>query len=473
MCISIRSLICLPAVLRTLLLFAAMGALNTPPVFAHVDLQSSQPADGDTLQVSLEQISLRFTGAVLTQYTSATLIGPDGRPIATSELQAVAESSGREFVLPIDTALWSGEYTVRWRTSGEDGHLIEGSFTFVIDVDQELVTHEQSFEREADTTAHHPEQVGRSALLASTAPLSIAIRFFHYIPLVVLLGAVAFHYGVIGRMRRDARVAHLTRAASRRNIQAMTAALALLGVAMIARLWAQSGRLHGVEEALDPGNLATMLSLTTWGYGWLLQVAGGSVFLIGLLLVRPAGQRAAGWPVAAVGVLSLSIVPALSGHAASVDEWLAVAIIVHTLHVIGAGVWLGTLAILVLVGLPSALAAQQGDRISATASMVRLFSPVALAGGALAGLTGIANALFHFDAISGMWTTDYGIALLVKLCALVIAFGFGFYHWRVVLPDLDEDATHGRFRRTARAELAAGVAVLLVTAVFVVLPTQG
>ena len=113
----------------------------------------------------------------------------------------------------------------------------------------------------------------------------------------------------------------------------------------------------------------------------------------------------------------LAAVPALSGHAASVGRLNGIAILSDTLHVLGAGVWMGTLAALLAVGIPAAIIAADGAG-GAVAAMVRAFSPMALAGAAVVAVTGILNVVFQLGAISDVWSTGYGRALLIKLALL-------------------------------------------------------
>jgi putative copper export protein len=103
--------------------------------------------------------------------------------------------------------------------------------------------------------------------------------------------------------------------------------------------------------------------------------------------------------------------------------------------------------------------------------MVRAFSPMALVGASVVALTGLTSVVFQLDTLSDVWTTGYGWALLIKLALLGGVAGLGFYNWRRVLPALGDDTATHRLRRSARAELALGLVVLLVTAVLVALPT--
>ena len=442
--------------------------LATDVASAHVHLHSSRPADGDTLQTSPQEVRLEFSGAVVVQYTTATLVGPDGGQIATPDLEVVPDTGRREFAMPIERRLTRGEYAVNWRTTAADGHVMQGTITFFLDVEEEVPEPPVGDTEELP----RPEAIEEARpTLASAGPISTIARFLHYLALLSLLGTLAFHYGVVGRMHRDPRVAARADAARRRTASLLTWATVLLAIVVPIRLWVQSAQLHGVERSLDLQSIGVMLTHTIPGQAWVLQVIGLVVLVVGLILVRQAVTGSTGWIVVGVAVLALTIVPALSGHAAAVENLTALAVSIHALHVVGAGVWLGTLAVLLLVGLPLAAGARAGERMRTLAATISLFSPVALGGVALAGVTGIINAVFHLTAVSDLWQTDYGVGLLVKLGALAVAMALGFYHWRAVLPRLEEEDSPARFRRTAGAELFFGVLVLLATAAFVGMPT--
>jgi putative copper export protein len=132
---------------------------------------------------------------------------------------------------------------------------------------------------------------------------------------------------------------------------------------------------------------------------------------------------------------------------------------------------MGTLALLLGVGIPAALRAPADGRGAGVAALVRAFSPVALLGAGTAAATGVASALFHLGAPAELWGTGYGRALLLKLALLALAAAAGFRNWRVHTPRLESDADARALRRTVAVEVAVGVLVVLVTAVLVALPT--
>jgi copper resistance protein C len=201
--------------------------------WAHTTLSWSRPADGDVVDAPLREVRFRFSDPVVVQFTRATLVGADGQRVATPELALDPESNRREFFLTLDQRLPGGDYTVRWRTVAADGHAIDGSFRFMLEAAAEEPSVAPSPPAEADRPVHHPEVAETVPALAADAPLSIAIRFLHYLSLLSLLGAVAFHFAVIGRIAREPRAAGMAPMARHRNWLVATSALVLLALVAI------------------------------------------------------------------------------------------------------------------------------------------------------------------------------------------------------------------------------------------------
>jgi putative copper export protein len=286
-----------------------------------------------------------------------------------------------------------------------------------------------------------------------------------------VIGAVAFKSVVLELLaRRSVDVSRrlAERAMPRAAALGLTGAI-VLGVATLARLFAQSYAMHGAERALDSSLVATMLANTIWGWGWLLQSVGVMFAIAGFTLARRGSG--AGWATAALGALMLAFSPALSGHAAAVPRVTGLAIVLDGLHVIGAAGWLGSLLFVVAVGVPAALRLEQAERGSSVAALVNAFSPTALLFAGITAATGLVAAWIHLGSVPALWETAYGRTLLVKLAVLSIVVATGAYNWRRVRPALGDVAGAVRVRRSATAELAVGALVLAVTAVLVATPT--
>jgi copper transport protein len=463
-------------------LFASVLALLALPggVVAHEELRDADPAHGDTLSVVPEQIRLTFVNPIQLALAHVTLVGPQGA-VELGELQRASDAA-HVLLAPVRGKLVAGAYTVRWQVAGPDGHPVRGDYSFTI-------------RRDAEGLAPPPRRSGDTAQGASSfsaapdgeavgagnaaVPLSefdseslpyVAVRWLTFVGMLGVIGVVVFRLLVLALLERGGSLPNtrsLHTEASSRALRVAFGSVAVLAVASILRLLAQLYALHGPSDLLDAGRVGSLLGGTTWGLGWLLQTVAILVATLGFAL---AGSRTrAGWALAAVGAVVLSFTPALSGHAAGVQELGGLAVLADGLHVLGAGGWLGGLLVVVVAGLPAALRQPSGGR-AAAAALINAFSPTALTFAGVVVATGVVSAWLHVGALSALWTTSYGRTLLLKLGIVSLVFGTGAYNWLKVRPALGHGPAAGRLRRSATLELAVALAVLAVTAVLVATP---
>jgi len=194
---------------------------------------------------------------------------------------------------------------------------------------------------------------------------------------------------------------------------------------------------------------------------------GASALLFAIAIVGfslAAANVAAGWPLALIG----DIVAPLS--ALFVGQWSR---LVNPVHRVVAGLWIGTLAVLLLVGLNGILRdARTRDRRGAMAAdLVNGFSPLALTCGMIVVASGLTTAWTHLNPLSSLWTTPYGYALLVKLTLVAIVFGLGAWNWRRARPTLGSEAAAHAVRRSSTAEVSVAALVLAASAILVSLPS--
>ncbi|HEX6746732.1 MAG TPA: copper resistance protein CopC [Longimicrobium sp.] len=452
-------------------LLLAATLVRPAPAAAHTRLQSSSPHDRETVGDTLRTIRLRFSEAVAPAMSMLELSMYDS--VVVSGAMAVgAEGDAKvlEFALP--GALDPGTYRVSWHAASADGHVIRGSFRFLVVETTPSSPVASSLVAAQDAPAADEQAAGGDEEAESDAarPLPVAVRWAEFLALLGMIGAVAFNLLVVRRVRGGEGMERIADRAAYGAWHLALAAAALSLLTLLARLWLQSAELNGPDQAFDGEMMRALLTGTVWGSGWILQAVGTVAYFLGLMVARAPHGRSTGWMGAAVAALLLAAVPALSGHAAAEEKATAVAIASDWLHVLGAGVWLGTLATVMLAGLPAAAFAHEGEGTAGFARMVAAFSPVALAGAGTAGVTGVVSALFHITAVGDLWNTSYGVMLLIKLALLGIVAAIGFHNWRTVLPSLHASESPTRLRRTAAAELATGVVVVLVTAILVALP---
>ncbi|WP_102157947.1 copper resistance CopC family protein [Zhihengliuella halotolerans] len=101
---------------------AAASLAGAPAAHAHDQLLSTDPADGDALEIAPEQLTLTFSGEIQDIGARVDLVDGDG---ATHETEFAAE--GGDLVVTPNEALPAGDYTLSWRVISSDGHPIEGT----------------------------------------------------------------------------------------------------------------------------------------------------------------------------------------------------------------------------------------------------------------------------------------------------------------------------------------------------------
>jgi putative copper export protein len=177
-----------------------------------------------------------------------------------------------------------------------------------------------------------------------------------------------------------------------------------------------------------------------------------------------AARVRAGWPLAALGVVAGSLRAVFAGKWAS---------LVNPIHVLAAGLWIGTLFVLVVAGLSALLEHEptKARRGAIASDMVNGFSPLALSMGAVVVIFGLITAWRHLHHIAALWTTPYGYALIVKLVFVAMVFALGAWNWRRQRPTLGTEGAASSIRRSATAELTVAAIVLMVTAIVVSLPS--
>ncbi len=118
--------------LTALFLIAAFWAATStaPPASAHAVRVSSDPAINATLSTSPQRVSATFNEQLQTTFAAITVVGPDGNVWSTGDPTvrgAVLDIALR----PLGPA---GTYTVNYRVTSADGHVVSGSWSFRLTV---------------------------------------------------------------------------------------------------------------------------------------------------------------------------------------------------------------------------------------------------------------------------------------------------------------------------------------------------
>jgi putative copper export protein len=247
---------------------------------------------------------------------------------------------------------------------------------------------------------------------------------------------------------------------------ALFAALLLLGADLL-RVYGQVCSFLDPTEPFSWDIARPMVLETAWGRGWLCQLAVAALALTAILTTRR--HPAIGLGLVGTSALALAAVTPLTGHAVENPWGSSLGIGLHAVHLIGAGVWIGTLLTMLLAGLRAARSSIPGDDAS-VARMVRTFSPIALTGAGLAIGAGSLMAYAYVGDLASLLAGRYGTALLVKLGLLGLTLGLGAWNWKRVTPALGQGRATAALTRSAMLEVGIALLVVAVTAVLVALP---
>jgi copper transport protein len=290
-----------------------------------------------------------------------------------------------------------------------------------------------------------------------------AARGMAFIAALALIGACTFA-ALVPRWRRsgDDDQSLAARALAGTWRVAAFAAL-LLFCAHLLRAWGQ------VRSFLDPDPITwdaakPILFATTWGRGWMAQVAVATLS-IPFAFIAPR-RPAMGLGLLGTAALAVAATEPLTGHALEHPWGAGLGVGLHTLHLLGGGIWIGALFTMFQAGLGMARDADATD----VAEMVAAFSPAALVGAALAIVAGSLMGMAYIGSFSALGGSTYGRALLIKLGLLAVTLALGAWNWRRVSPKLGFPAATSELRRSARLELLVALGLIAVTAVLVALP---
>jgi copper transport protein len=266
-------------------LFAVcLCALALPTVArAHANLVRTEPADRSVLAAAPARVRLVFNDVVRARSGIRAIRNGDGSVLGGTPRVV----GGRALVIPLQTGLPDGDYTVLWRVLSEDGHTIAGVTTFGVG-------------------SGRPPPVAALSVDNGPSAQDVLSRWLFFAGLLTAVGAALFRLAVGPVPAR------------------------LLLVAFLLVFVGDSGLLHDVSLSTRFG--AVM--------GTAAVVAGIGALLAALAPVYP---RLEALPL--ICALILLPAPSLAGH--SLDRGRpSFEVVVDALHVAAASLWLGGLVAL-------------------------------------------------------------------------------------------------------------------------------
>jgi copper transport protein len=426
-----------PAAACAALAIAITVLVSAAPALAHSTLVATEPRRDAVVEHPPDRVLLRFDEPVETALGSVSVYDGEGRRVDGGDIVRPTPESVR---VSVDEELARGTYTVAWRVISADSDPINGAWVFHVE-------------------APGPQPSGVAAEVLEGTDFTVSAfylggRFVDFLLLLLCVGGIAALVLALGAASIEVR---------RRLLKALAASAIALGIVALLGIVFQGAAAGGIGlgQAFSV-DVVTSVAETRFGRLSVIRAAIAAVIAVTVVLVLRAGGRMSR-PVTVAAILlglGLVVTPGLSGHASVSGP---VALVADAAHVQAAGIWVGGLAFVV-----AALVLARDERWPLAASSVPRFSTMAVASVAILLLAGTVNGYLQVRAWRGLWETEYGVLLLVKLGLVLPLLALGAYNNRYAVPRLRAQIASAmerrRFLRFAGAELLIMATVVGVTA---------
>ena len=331
----------------------------------------------------------------------------------------------------------AGTYVVFWRThSADDGHVAAGSYIFHIARADGTVPPLTG----ALPSGSFPGGAGTATFGSLDGPnlLQALARWVALIALTFLFGMLFWVYVVQPRQPQlEGWFTSGFAARMRRGIQIALGVIVLGSIGeVVGQAWLLDGSLRGV---ISGPILSDILVQSRFGRALIICLALAVLGLIVLAVRRqPLADKLQHVTVVLAFSLGLAVAFEYSGHGGAAQQWWGP--IVDLLHLLANSVWLGGLFVLALVIIPLLRRRDRADREAYLARSIPAFSVPALIAVAFVTVTGPLNATVRMTSVQQLWTTPYGILLVVKSVLFLGMVAISYHHAFRLRPGLAAEA---------------------------------
>jgi copper transport protein len=409
--------------------------LACAPALAHANLVEASPPQGSEVSKPPERVELRFSEPVDAEFDPVVVRAAGGTRVDTHD--ARLDPNDARVVLADLGRVPEGSYTVEWRVTSIDGHVVDGRYHFaVVAAEEDRPPSEDAGDgaTSAETTraqdGHHGGGAGgvastdrrepapgpaaggaatRAASIEHGLGLAATAFLAGLAPFAAVVWLPASGQSGVGR-------------AALRPFGVLAGGLLLaLALAGVGELSSYAVRASGAS--LSTGLFWQTLFDSRIGAVWLARL--GMALLAAVVIAAAAGSGRT-WPWwAAIGASAI-LMMTLTGlsHAAATGRLLP--LVADWTHAMAAAVWMGGLlgfAVALCSGAFRSLAPDSRTKLRERA--VRRFSAVATCAVVVLAGTGLYAAVLHVPNPQALLATPYGRVLIAKLVLLSLLLGVG------------------------------------------------
>lgn len=394
-----------PRASRTRRLFAGLVAAVAlvlavaAPASAHATLERTDPSDGSVLAVQPAVIAAQFDESVGVSADSLRVFSPTGQRVDNGTTTHGAQDN--IITISLRSGLGNGTYTAAWHVISADSHPVSGAFSFSIGAPSK--------------TSVNPTAIVTRASTFQGVAFGVA-RWAAYLAFALLAGTIVF-----------LTLCWPKGATARGSFRMIVIGWTTLVASSVVQLLLQGVYASGLplSRAFDP---SVIQSTTATRFGTTIEIR-----LLILAVIAPAvtigvqrltdarfGSRMRSAALALLGTMGLAATWAATGHA-STGIQVPISVVSDILHLSAMAIWLGGLAMLVLVVL------RAPEKPKQAAAAVNRFSTVALTCVCIMIGTGTYQAWRDVGSLHVLFDEAYGRLILVKITGLLLLIGLGYY----------------------------------------------
>ncbi len=377
-------------------LLASLGAicLVVSSAVAHAYIMATAPAANATVATA-RSVGITFDEPITIESPNALTVrvtnGPNVPCAGEARLDPEDET---RLVCSFSEPLPQGAYTVAWRVTSADTHVVHGTFSFGVGVMPGAATPEA-------TSLYDP-----SSILAAIA------RWCTLAGVAMVVGALAFDVAVLrgGSFPGDQSAALATLRRSCRTISRVGIALAIAGGLLAIDV--QTAAAMGSNALKAIPRFWDVATASPWGYAWGVRVGC-------LLAIAATTELGAPAPLSLALGAPLTLTLSLAGHALVSGTAAAstLPVVADWAHVVGASVWAGGLVVFATGIRPALASLAAGARAGFVRRIIARFTVTAIAAVTAIVVTGIYASVVHVGSFSALVGSTYGRIVLAKICS--------------------------------------------------------
>jgi copper transport protein len=398
------------------------------PAWAHAQVDSTSPRDGEALDSPPAVVTITFNEAVSAPVGAVRVYDSTG-----ARVDAGDSGSGRspeEIRASLEPGLAAGTYVVTWRAVSDDGHPVKGAFVFQVGSGAASVS---------DTFISGLLDAGSDTFWAAVAGV---VRWIGYVALLMAAGMALLAPRLVVATLRVYR---------RRALRGAAWTGILAAIASVPLFAAESTGLGA--SAFASG--AAMRDALTSSVGW-----AGLARVVGLaVVIGAAGTTLRAVPARIGGGIALGA-ELLTGHTRTQSP-AAVIVPADLVHVVAAALWVGGLVMLVWALRDGTVGDREAGELTSAFSGLAMWTVLSLTA------AGVAMAWVTVRAPSALVGTAYGWMLLAKVAVVAVVVGVAAFNRRVLVPGAMQASGRSRLGRTVRYEVLGIVVVLALTSALV------